>query len=414
LRVLSFNLVQRYKGKEVDPRAVGRELDVPSILYGRITKVQGDESSIIVNLELVNTRDGSQRWGMERTVKTADHSLLVDEIVTSVSNSIGLSLTGDEKKKRDAEALYVKARNSWNKRKTADIEQAIIFFKQAVELNPNYALAWAGMADCYNMLGAYGGRAPTEAFRQAREAATKSLALDGKLAEGHAALAYATFRGDWNWPEAEKEYKQAIALNDNYPWAHLWYGTFLASQGRFGEAIKETQRAQQIEKTSPIITIQLGLVYYFQHQYKEAVAECKKTIELDPSFFAAQRYMGLSYSQMGMHQEAIAEFEKAISASGDSPLMKAEYASALALAGDTSKAQAQLNNLLETSKQKYVSAYHLAAIYVGLKDKDQAFTWLNKAFQDRADWMVNLKVDPRFDSIRSDPRFAELLGRMKL
>jgi len=413
LRVLSFNLVQRYKGKEVDPMAVGRELDVPSILYGRITKVQGDESSIIVNLELVNTRDGSQRWGMERTVKTLDHALLVEEIVTAVSNNIGLSLTGDEKKKRDAEALYVKARNSWNKRKTADIEQAIVFFKQAVDLNPNYALAWAGLADCYNMLGAYGGRAPTEAFRQAREAATKSLALDGKLAEGHAALAYATFRGDWNWPEAEKEYKQAIALNDNYPWAHLWYGTLLASQGRFGEAIKETQRAQQIEKTSPIITIQLGLVYYFQHQYKEAVAECKKTIELDPSFFAAQRYLGLSYSQMGMHKEAIAEFEKAISASGDSPLMKAEYASALALAGDPSKAQAQLNNLLETSKQKYVSAYHLAAIYVGLKDKDQAFTWLNKAFQDRADWMVNLKVDPRFDSIRSDPRFAELLGRMK-
>jgi serine/threonine protein kinase/tetratricopeptide (TPR) repeat protein len=413
LRVLSFNLVQQYKGKEVDPRAVGRELDVPSILYGRISKVQGDESSIIVNLELVNTRDGSQLWGMERTVKTQEHSLLVNEIVTSVSNTIGLSLTGDEKKKRDAEALYVKGRNAWNKRKTADIEQALVFFKQAVDLNPNYALAYAGLADCYNMLGAYGGKAPTEAFRQAREAATKSLALDNKLAEGHAALAYTTFRGDWNWTEAEKEFKQAISLNDNYPWTHLWYGSFLSAQGRFDEAIRETRRAQQIEKTSPIISIQLGLVYYFQHQYKEAVAECKKTIELDPSFFAAQRYLGLSYSQMGMHQEAIAEFEKAINASGDSPLMKAEYASALALSGDTGKAQAQLNNLLEMSKQKYVSAYHIAAIYVGLKDKDQAFNWLNKAFQDRADWMVNLKVDPRFESLRSDPRFGELLRQMK-
>jgi serine/threonine-protein kinase len=413
LRVLSFNLVQQYKGKEVDPRAVGRELDVPSILYGRITKVQGDESSILVNLELVNTRDGSQRWSMERTVKTLDHALLVDEIVTSVSNNIGLSLTGDEKKKRDAEALYVKGRNSWNKRKTTDIEQAIVFFKQAVDLNPNYALAWAGLADCHNMLAVYGGKTPTEAFRQAREAATKALAIDNRLAEGHTALAYTYFRGDWNWPEAEKEFKQAISINDNYAWTHLWYGSLLSAEGRFDEAIRETRRAQQIEKTSPIITIQLGLVYYFQHQYKESVAECKKTIELDPSFFAALRYIGLSYSQMGMHQEAIAELEKAISASGDSPLMRAEYAGALARAGDTSKAQDQLNNLLETSKQKYVSAYHLAAIYVGLKDKDQAFIWLNKAFQERADWMVNLKVDPRFDSIRSDPRFAELLGRMK-
>lgn len=414
LRVLSFNLVQQYKGKEVDPRAVGRDLDVPSILYGRISKVQGDESSIIVNLELVNTRDGSQRWGMERTIKTQDHSLLVNEIVTSVSNAIGLTLTGDEKKKRDAEALYVKGRTAWNKRKTADIEQAIIFFKQAVDLNPNYALAYAGMADCYNMLAVYGGKAPTEAFSQAREAATKSLAVDNTLAEGHAALAYTTFRGDWNWREAEKEFKQAISLNDNYPWTHLWYGSLLSSEGRFSEAIAETRRAQQIEKTSPIINIQLGLVYYFQHQYKEAVEECKKTIELDPSFFAAKRYLGLSYSQMGMHQEAIAEFEKAINASGDSPLMKAEYASALAASGNAEKAQAQLNNLLETSKQRYVSAYHIAVIYVGLKDKDQAFVWLNKAFQDRADWMVNLKVDPRFESLQSDPRFGELLRRMNL
>lgn len=413
LRVLSFNLVQQYKGKEVDPRAVGRELDVPSILYGRISKVQGDESSIIVNLELVNTRDGSQLWGMERTVKTQEHSLLVNEIVTSVSTTMGLSLTGDEKKKRDAEALYVKGRNAWNKRKTADIEQAVIFFKQAVDLNPNYALAYAGQADCYNMLAVYGGKAPTEAFRQAREAAIKSITLDNRLAEGHAALAYTSFRGDWNWTEGEKEFKQAISLNDNYPWTHLWYGSLLSAQGRFDEAIRETRRAQQIEKTSPIISIQLGLVYYFQHQYKEAVAECKKTIELDPSFFAAQRYLGLSYSQMGMHQEAIAEFEKAISASGDSPLMKAEYASALALSGDTSKAQAQLSNLIETSKQKYVSAYHIAAIYAGLKDKDQAFNWLNQAFQDRADWMVNLKVDPRFESLRSDPRFGELIRQMK-
>jgi tetratricopeptide (TPR) repeat protein len=376
--------------------------------------VQGDESSIIVNLELVNTRDGSQRWSMERTVKTLDNALLVNEIVTSVSNTISLNLTGDERKKRDAEALYVKGRNAWNKRKIADIEEAIGYFKQTLQLNPNYALAYASLADCYNMLGAYGGSSPTEAFRQAREGATKSLQIDNQLAEAKAALAYATFRGDWNWSETEKEFRQAIAINDNYPWAHLWYGTFLASQGRFVEAIRETKRAQQIEKTSPIISIQLGQVYYFQRQYPEAVAECRNTMQLDPSFFAAGRYLGLAYSQMGMHQEALAEFEKAVKASNESPLMKAEYAGALALAGDAPQARAQLENLIDISKQKYVSAYPIAAAYVGLKDKDQAFIWLNKAFQDRADWMVNLKVDPRFESLRSDPRFTELLHRMNL
>lgn len=414
LRVLSFNLVQQYRGKEVDPRSVGRDLDVPSILYGRISKVQGDESSIIVNLELVNTKDGSQRWSMEKTLKTLDHSLLVNEIVSSVSDTIGLSLTPEERKKREAEALYAKGRAAWNKRKSADVEQGIVFYKQALESKPDYALAYAGLADCYNMLAAYGAKSPAEAFKQAHEAAAKALEIDKNLPEGHAALAYTNFRGDWNWAEAEKEFRQAILLNDNYAWAHLWYGSLLSSQGRFPEAVRETQRAQQIEKTSPIISIQLGLVYYFQRQYQQATAECKKTIELDPTFFAAQRYLGLSYSQLGMHKEALAEFEKAISNSGDSALMKADYASALALSGDTAKAQAQLANLIETAKTKYVSAYHIAAIYAGLKDKEQTFLWLNKAFENRADWMVNLKVDPRFDGMKSDPRFGELLGKMKL
>jgi len=310
--------------------------------------------------------------------------------------------------------LYVKGRNAWNKRTTDGINEAMRNFDQALELYPNYALAYAGLADCYNMLGTYGAKPPREAFPKAHDAAIKALAIDNNLAEAHAALAYSTFRGDWNWPEAEKEFKRAISLNDNYASAHQWYANYLAARGRFDEAIKETRRTQELDKTSLIINAHFGIVYYLGHRFDEAIAECKKTVELDPGFFVARRYLGLSYAQKGMYKEAIAEFEKAIASSGNSPLLKAEYANTLALSGDTNKAQTELNSLMEMSKQRYISAYHIATIYVGLKDKDRAFLWLDKAFQERADWMVFLNVDPRFDSLHSDPRFQDLKQRMKL
>jgi serine/threonine protein kinase/Tfp pilus assembly protein PilF len=411
LRIMPFNVVQQYKGKQVDPAAVGRELDVRAVLLGRIFK---RDNSYVVSVELIDTRDRRQLWGVQRPVKLSDYTLVPEEIVTSISNAVGVKVSAEEKKKRDAEMLYVKGRSAWNKRTTDGINEAMRNFEQALELYPNYALAYAGLADCYNMLGTYGAKAPKEVFPKAHDAAIKSLAIDNNLAEGHAALAYATFRGDWKWPEAEKEFKQAISLNDNYASVHQWYANYLAAQGRFDEAIKETRRTQEIDKTSLIINAHFGLVYYLAHRFDESIAECKKAIELDPSFFVARRYMGLSYAQKGMYKEAIAEFEKAVSASSGSPLMRAEYANTLALSGDTNKAQAELKNLIEMSNQKYISAYHIAAIYVGLKDKDHAFEWLEKAFQDRADWMAFLKVDPRFDSLKSDPRFTNLLHRMNL
>jgi serine/threonine-protein kinase len=410
LRVMSFNSVQQYKGRNIDPQAVGRELNVRAVLVGRITK---RDNSIIVSAELIDTRDRSQIWGFQRPVKFADLLLVPQEVVASVSEKMGLTLGTEEKKKKDAETLYIKGRNAWNKRTTDGINEAMVNFNQALELYPNYALAHAGLADCYNMQVTYGAKPPKEAFPKAHDAAIKALAIDNKLAEAHAALAYTTFRGDWNWAEAEKEFKQAITLNENYASAHQWYANHLAAQSRFDEALQETRRMKEIDKTSLIINAHFGLINYFAHRFDESISECKKTIELDPTFFAARRYLGMSYAQKGMYKEALAEFEKSM-ANSSSPLLKAEYAYALALSGDTTRAQAELDSLIEMSKQKYVSAYHIATIYVGLKDKDRAFQYLEKAFQDRADWMVFLKVDPRFDSLHSDPRFVDLLNRMNL
>ncbi|HEV7797473.1 MAG TPA: tetratricopeptide repeat protein, partial [Pyrinomonadaceae bacterium] len=403
--------VQQYKGRQIDPRALGRELNVRAILLGRVLK---RDNSIIVSAELIDTRDSRQMWGVQRPVKFSDFTLVPDEIVAAVSEIVGVKLGTVEKQKRDAEMLYVKGRNAWNKRTTDSINEAMGNFNQALALYPTYALAYAGLADCHNMLGTYGAKSPREAFPKAHDAAIKALAIDNNLAEAHAALAYTTFRGDWNWLEAEKEFKQAINLNDNYASTHQWYANYLAAQGRFDEAVKQTQRTQEIDKTSLIINSHFGLVYYLGHRFDDSITECKKTIELDPTFFVARRYLGLSYAQKGMYKEALAEFEKAIAASGGSSLMRAEYAHTLALAGDANKAQTELASLIELKKQKYISAYHIAAIYVGLKDKDRAFEWLETAFQDRADWMAFLKVDPRFDSLHSDPRFIDLLHRMNL
>ena len=411
LRVMSFNSVQQYKGRQIDPQSVGRELDVRAILVGRIFK---RDNSIIVSAELIDTRDKRQIWGMQRPVKFSDLLLVPEEVVASVSDKMGLKLSAEERKKKDAETLYIKGRNAWNKRTADGINEAMGNFNQALELYPNNARAYAGLADCYNMLATYGAKSPKEAFPKAHDAAIKALAIDNHLAEAHAALAYTTFRGDWNWPEAEKEFKQAIQLNDSYASAHQWYANYLAAQGRFDEAIQETRRTQEIDKTSLIINAHFGIVDYLAHRFDDAIRECKKTIELDPSFFVARRYLGLSYAQKGMYKEALDEFEKAIASSGTSPLMRAEYANTLALSGDTKKAADELQRLIELSKQKYLSAYHIAAIYVGLKDKDRAFEWLERAFQERADWMAFLKVDPRFDSLHSDPRFLDLLRRMNL
>ncbi len=411
LRVISFNAVQHYKGKQLDLQSVGRELNVRALLLGRIFK---RSNTTIVSLELIDTRDRSQLWNMERPVKSVDYTLVPGEILTSLASKIGITASAEAKKKLDAESAYTKGRSAWNLRTQDGMNQALTHFEQALALNPQYALAHAGLADTYNMLATYGGRKPTEAFPKAHDAAIKALALDNNLAEGHAALAYTTFRSDWKWAEAEREFKQAINLNDNYASAHQWYGTFLAARGRVDEAVRETQRTQEIEKNSPIIASQLGLVYFLGHRYDEAIAACQKIIATEPGFFAARRYIGLSYTQKKMHAQALAEFQQAVQLSNNSPLMKAEYADALARSGDIAKAQTELNNAIEVWKQKRTLAYQIAAIYVGLNDKDKAFEWLNNAFQDRADWLVFLKVDPRFDALHSDPRFGELLRRMNL
>ncbi len=412
LRVVPLHDVLRYKGQT--EQEIGRALNARAVLRGSVTK-RGDTA--IIDAALVDLRDNKLLWGNRASTKISDIPLALQNIIADVSNSIGLELSADDQKRRDAESLYMKGRNAWNKRTADAIKEASGYFSEALKLSPNYAPAHAGLADCYNMLATYGALAPKEAFPKARNAAETALGIDKNLAEAHAALAYAKFRGEWKWDEADAEFKEAIRLNPNYASAHQWYANLFAAKGLFTEAIAETRRTQELDKTSPIISSHFGLVYFFSGRFDDAITACQKTVELDPRFFVARRYLGLAYAQKEMYKEALEQYDKALELSKQSPLMRVERASVLALSGNADnegKARSELKELQEIAKQRYISAYHIATIYVALKDRDNAFEWLDKAFDERADWMVFLGVDPRFKSLRADSRFTDLLRRMKL
>ena len=415
LRVVPFDDVLRFKEQlskgQLSPQEVGSQLNVRAVLTGRVTK-SGD--TVTISAGLVDVRDNNNIWGAKSSEKFSNITLALQDIVASVSDKIGLKLSAEDEKKRKAEALYTQGRNAWNKRTAEAIREAMGYFNQSLNLDPNNARAYAGLADSYNMLATYGASAPAEAFPQALNAAKRALAIDNKMADAHAALAYAEFRGEWNWPEAEKEFKEAISLNEKNASAHQWYASYLAARGRFNEAIGETQRTQELDKTSLVINSHFGLIYFFAGRFDDSVTACRKTIELDPNFFVARRYLGLAYAQKGMYKEALEQYEKALELSKNSPLMKVERASVLALSGDADQARSELKELQEIAKQRYISSYHIATVYAALKDQDRAFEWLEQAFKERADWMVFLKVDPRFKSLHSDARFTDLLRRMNL
>jgi serine/threonine-protein kinase len=409
LRVVPFNSVHQFKGKS--PQEVGRELNVRAVLTVEAKKV---DDNVTISAELVDLQDNRLLWGAAPSVKFSNIALGSQNIVAAVSNSLGLKLSAEDEKKRQAESFYMRGRNAWNKRTADAIKEASGYFLEALRIDPNYAPARAGLADSYNMLATYGVSAPNEAFPKAITEAETALRLDNNLAEAHAALAYAQFRGQWNWRKAEEEFKEAIRLNPNYASAHQWYANYLAAMGRFDEAEAETRLTQELDRTSLIINSHFGLIYFFAGRFDDSIAACRKTIELDPNFYVARRYLGLAYAQKEMYKESLEQYDKALELSKNSPLMKVERASVLALSDNVDKAKSELKELQEISKQRYISAYHMATIYVALKDRDSAFEWLEKAFNERADWMVFLNVDPRFKSLRSDPRFTDILRRMGL
>jgi TolB-like protein/DNA-binding winged helix-turn-helix (wHTH) protein/Flp pilus assembly protein TadD len=420
LKVMSRDAAFRYKGKETDAQTVGRDLGVRAVFEGRVMQ-RGD--SLTISTELIDAHDNSHIWGQQYSRKPSDIFGLEEEIAREMTSALRLRLTSEEQKRLarsytpNAEAYqdYLRGRYFWQKTGPG-LNKGAEYFQQAIAKDPRYAQAYDGLADCYILLSAFGYSSPKEALPKAKEAVLKSLDIDGTLAEAHTSLARIKGEYDWDWSGAEREFQRAIELNPGYATAYQWYGSVLSTMGRPEEAIANYKRALELDPLSPIINGVLGQALYYTRQYDQAIEQLKKTLELDPDLGLARAYLALAYRQKSMNEEAIAEFEKLLVILHGHAWALADLGYAYATAGRGPEAQRMLDQLNQLSRQEFVPADAMAHVYVGLGEKDKAFEWLQKGYERHSIGLggVGLKVDPLWDPLRSDPRFADLLRRMNL
>ena len=419
LRVIAQSTVFRYKGREMDPQAVGRELNVKAVLTGRMMQSGG---SLRIGTELVDVATGTQLWGAQYNRAPGDIFAIQDEISNEISEKLRLKLTRAEKKRltkrqtHDVEAygLYLKGRHHWNRWTEEGFYKAIEYFQQAAEKDPSYGLAYAGVADSYVLLGWNSYLPPKDAFPKGKAAAMEALRLEPELSEAHTPTAAGLWLHDWKWPEAEKEFERSVALNPCYPTANHWYAEYLMTMGRHDEAIARMKKSQELDPLSLIISVAIGWTYYMARRYEDAVQQIRRTFELDPNYPVANWVLGLVLRKMGRFDEAIAEGEKGVRASGGSPLIRASLAQSFGAAGKTKEARKILDDLTILAKQKYVAPYFLAGIYVGLGDEQRAMESLEKSYEEHSHWLIYLHMDPGMDGLRSNLRFQELLQRVGL
>jgi len=421
LRVMARSTVFRYKGKEADPQKVGQQLGVRAVLSGRLLQ-RGD--NLMVGVELMEVEKGSQLWGEQYNRKLADILLLQEDLSREISQKLRLKLTGEEKARltrrytenTEAYQLYLHGRYWWNKRNPEALQKGLQFFQQAIEKDPGYALAYVGLSDSYNLLPsyAYDAMPPREAMPKARVAALRALELDPALGEAHVSLGQVLAGYDWVFPAAEREYKRAIELNPGYASAHHFYALCLIAMSRLEEAIAEEHRALELDPLSLIIRQNLARALGYARRYDEAIAGERKVLEMDPSFYTAHFRLGAVLMATGDKEAALAEFRKALEVSRGGLIPLAYLGNAEARTGNRREAVEILGRLAQLSKQRYIPAYYFAIVYAGLAQKDQAFAWLEKAYQERSDFFLFLRVDESLAGLRSDPRFADLLRRIGL
>ena len=417
--VRSTSSLRSYGGPTPDPVAAGRELKADAVVEGSIQR-WGDR--IRVRARLVNVNDGRTLWAGEFDEKFTDIFAVQDSISEQITRALALKLTGGERQRlsknytRDPEAyqLYVTGRYFWNHRNEEGLKKAIDYFQRAIMRDPNYALAYAGLADSYVLLNFYSAIPLKEAFPKAKVAAERAVQIDDTLAEAHTPLAHVKYSYDWDWQGADWEFKRAIELNPNYATAHQWYAEYLALMGRTDESIAHVEHARELDPQSIIINTELGYPYMFARRCDEAIERFRKALEMDPNFPAAIYYTGRCYEQKGMFAEAITEYRKALPLFGGNPIILGALGYANAASKRKAEARDVLNDLLRLSKQRPVSPFVIATVYAGLGDKEQAFAWLEKAYHERDDRIELLKVDPHLDNLRGDPRFADLMRRVNL
>lgn len=419
LRVMAYGTVLRYSGTNVDPLRAGRELNVRAVLSGRVAR-RGEVMDM--QLELIDVMDGAQLWGDRFSADLCGVAHMEEEIAKKISDKLRIHLTSSDQKRlrrrvtanRKAYDLYLKGRYFWNKRTEDGLRKAIEFFEQAILEDSNFALAYSGMADSYWILGSYGLIPPKEAYPHAKQYAVRALELDPGLAEAHCSLAEFLFRYDWNWNGAIEEFQTSLKLNPGYATARHWYAVALTLFGRFKEALEEVHAARDLDPFAPVIQWTIGYLYYYARQYDKAIEQFKYTLLLDPTFFRASIDIAVTLVQKKMYQEAVVEIEKAIQAGTITPSILASQGHIYAMAGRTQEAERIFEDLQHPERQRYVSNYAVAIVAVGLGRYEEAIDWLERALADKEDAVTSVKVNPRLDPLRGNPRFEKIVERLAL
>jgi TolB-like protein/Tfp pilus assembly protein PilF len=418
LRVAPRTNAFRYKGSRVRPADAGRELDVTAVVTGTVSQQDG---RLRIQVDLIDVAGDAQVWGALYDADASELIHLQTRISQDLSRELKIPLSAEELQRfarhvtenADAYRAYLQGRYDWNQRSEEGLKRGIEGFGRAIDIDPKFAAAYSGLADSYAALGYLSYIAPAEAFPVARSHALKALELDGSLAEPHASLGYVKLYFDWDWSGAETEFRRAIELDGNYAATHQWYSIYLLAAGRTRESLQEIQLARERDSLSLPINTDLGFHYYYTRQYDEAVKQLEFVLEMKGDFPPAHLWLGRSYQELRRFDDALTEFRQVDEKLPEWAVAIAARGFVEAAAGHTGEARQTLAELQRLSNRKFVTSYGVALVYASLGQNDDAFRWLNRAFDERSHWLVWLRLDPRWDGLRPDPRFAYLVSRMR-
>ena len=415
--------ISKYQTSGKDPLEAGHEQNVEAVLDGQVQRM-GDR--VRVTARLVRTSDGASLWADHFDERFTNIFAVEDIIAEKVARTSIHAMNGNNNEvatgrltkhytdNNQAYEAYLKGRYLWNKRTVDSLHKALAYFQEAIRLDPNYSLAYVGLADTYTLLSFFTLAAPSDAFPKARAAAEKALAIDNTLAEAYTALGQVKSFYEWDWNGAEEQFQKGISLDPNYPLLHHWRSLNLMAMGRSDEARTAMQRALELDPLLIIANVNLGRIDYYEERYNEAIKQYRRALDLDDNFMRTHLRLSLAYTRQGLYQDALNESKKARTIAGDTPQITAQIAYVLAVSGQQTEARAALAELKMRASQQYVPPYDFALIYTGLGDKDRAFEWFEKSYSDHSTEMIYFKVEPMLSSLRSDPRYQNMLIRMKL
>ncbi|MGH9493691.1 MAG: winged helix-turn-helix domain-containing tetratricopeptide repeat protein [Candidatus Sulfotelmatobacter sp.] len=418
LRVISRTSAMQYKGARKSLPQIARELNVEAVIEGSVLR---SGNRVRIAAQLIHAASDQHLWAESYERDFQDVLSLQSEIARRIAEEVRVTVTPQERARLvgarqvnpEAHEQYLMGRYHWNKRSDASVRKALAHFQRAIDSDPTYAPGYAGLADCYTILGYYNSLSPQDGYGKGHAAASKALALEDSLAEPHATLAVIKRDFEWDWAGAEQEFQRAIELNPGYAEAFHWRSTMLSMLGRHDDAVTEKKKAVAMDPLSVVITTDLARMFYFNREYGRAVEQYRKALEMDANFSSAHLWLAQAYQQKGLLDEAMTALNIGASLAADSAYARARMGYGLAVAGKREEAKLVLD-LLRSSSQNYVSPYDVSIVHLGLGQTGEAFAWLQKALEERSPWMGYLGVEPQMDALRSDPRFGEMLRRVGL